>query len=359
MTTYSHQLVTDDHTYDYIVAHELAHHWWGDYVTLGDWREIWLNEGFAVYSEALYFESLGGQEQLGQYMENLAEVYYREVARYGHFSIYDPAYMWGGTIYQKGAWVLHMLRWVIGEESFWRTLRAWAKSYPYDNALISDFIQIAENESGQEMDWFFEQWLYQPGYPDLNIWWRSQQTDDGLYSATVTVEQQQWESFSFTIPLEIAFTTRDGTVLDTLISEQHQTEYQFVLQNKPLSLEIDPNHWVLKKADVVSEPLPPGVLPNEFYLADNYPNPFQAGNSTLIGYHVPQLFSPHPITLKLFNVLGREIIALVDHAQHGGYYTISWDGRDVYGQSVAPGVYIVRLISQETILEKKITVFSK
>lgn len=359
MTTYSYQLITGDNRYDYIMAHELAHHWWGDLVTLGDWRDIWLNEGFATYSEALYFESLYGQDYLAEYMDALQSVYLGEVSRRGHFPIYDPDYMWGGTIYQKGAWVLHMLRWTIGDDAFWNTLRTWAQRYAYGNALIPDFIQVAEEESGQDLTWFFDQWIYQAGYPDFDISWDYDKDGANTYTASLEIKQQQWATFQFKAPIEIAFETSTGLVMDTLVSSSAIQNFKIDLKSEPLAIHIDPNNWLLKQYDIISNPSPPGITPNEFYLAQNYPNPFLINGQTNIIYQVPDIGGPHPISIKIYNILGRHVATLVDYSLQGGLYKTSWDGKDMNGRTVSSGVYFYRLESQHQTIEKKLVIIEK
>ncbi len=359
MTTYSSQLVTGDHRYDYIVAHELAHHWWGDLVTLGDWKDIWLNEGFATYSEALYFQSLNGDKFMQTYMDRLAEIYFREVSRRGHFAIYDPEYLWGGTIYQKGAWVLHMLRWTVGDDAFWRILKSYAERYAYDNAVTTDFIAVAEEESGRDLDWFFEQWIYQPGYPDIDVSWNRQRTMSGKFAVNIEIEQKQWDKFQFTVPLEILIITDEEPVLDTLVSAQQTSSFSVELDSRPISIEIDPNNWLLKQYDIIAGPHPPGVTPTDFYLAQNYPNPFAPGETSNILYYVARLNSPHPVSIKVYNILGREIRTLVDKSLQGGYYNTKWDGKDDAGRVVPAGVYIYRLQSDSKVIERKLVLIDK
>lgn len=357
MTTYSHELITGDNRYDYIVAHELAHHWWGDLVTLADWRDIWLNEGFATYSEALYFQHLFGNDYLGHYMEALSEIYFSEVTRRGHFPIYDPEYMWGGTIYQKGAWVLHMLRWTIGEQAFWSTLQTWAQRYAYANASIADFIVIAEEQSGQELQWFFDQWIYRAGYPDFDIAWDYQKNAEMGYTVTIDLQQQQWDKFQFVAPVEAQIQTSTKSLLDTLWSRSQQQEFQIDLDAAPINLIVDPNNWLLKQYDVVGTPSPPGVTPNDFYLAQNYPNPFLQGTKTEIFYQVAQINSPYALSIKVYNIIGQEVATLIDASLHGGLYNVSWDGKDNSGRLVPPGVYFYRLNSEQHYIEKKLVVF--
>ncbi|MFW6089409.1 MAG: M1 family aminopeptidase, partial [Gemmatimonadota bacterium] len=168
-----------DWGFDALHHHELAHEWWGNLVTNADWKDMWLHEGFGTYMQALYAERLGGTERYHEYMAsmrsgigNRAPVAPRESRTAGE--IYFDS---GGDIYSKGAWVLHTLRGLIGDDAFFAALRRMA--YP-DSARLEetageqvrfattdDFLRIAEEESGRELDWFFEVYLRQPVLPEL------------------------------------------------------------------------------------------------------------------------------------------------------------------------------------------------
>lgn len=357
MTTYSTQLLTGDNRYDYIVAHELAHHWWGDLVTCGDWKDIWLNEGFATYCEALYFEWLNGRDYLPHYMNALAETYFSEVSRRGHFSIYNPSYKWGGTIYQKGAWVLHMLRSNLGDEIFFKTLKTYARQFSYGNALTSDFINVAEKKSGKDLQQFFQQWIYQPGYPDLDIAWHREKHSDGSYIVFVSIEQKQWNQFKFEIPLEISLLTADNAILDTLFVLHERDQFTFALQQKPIELLIDPNNWLLKKFDIIETPDEPGFPTNSFVLAQNYPNPFHRYENTRIVYQAPITGAPHPVSIRVYNILGQEVKTLLDQMTLSGIHTVFWDGTDALDRPLPAGLYFLRLFTENRTLEKKMTLF--
>ncbi len=352
MTSYSPVLITGDNRYDYIMAHELAHHWWGNYVTLSDWREIWLNEGFATYSEALYFEALSGPDKLARYMQEQAGEYLSETNRLGHFSIYDPDHLWGGTVYEKGAWVLHMLRWTIGDADFFSTLKTFLDRYAYGNAQIADFISIAENNSGQQLDWFFDQWIYQPGYPDLDIRWNVNAIGD-KHLVNIEFEQKQHMYSPFILPLEIALTTLQKTILDTVCLEHEIQSFTFEMDERPTELRIDPNNWALLTFDIISEPLPHNFVPHQWELAPNYPNPFRQGEKTKIDFQVARQNAPHDVTLAVYNVLGQKVKTLVHRRYHDGVYQTVWDGTNQAGLPVSKGIYVLKMSSRDLILQQK------
>ncbi|MEJ2721460.1 MAG: M1 family metallopeptidase, partial [bacterium] len=161
-TTYGQVLVTGDNRYDWVVAHEMAHSWFGNSVTLADWREVWLNEGFATYGDALWHEHTGGPAAFESRMENFKSQYFTEDAG-NRFPMYDPAIMWGATVYEKGAWVLHMLRYVVGDTAFFTGLRTYYQLHAYSTATTEQLRTVFEAVSGMDLQWFFDQWVYEQG----------------------------------------------------------------------------------------------------------------------------------------------------------------------------------------------------
>lgn len=358
MTSYGTGLITGDHRYDYIVAHELAHMWWGDLVTLGDWRDLWLNEGFATYSEALWFESIGDGKTLGNYMSRLKDIYLNEVSRIGHFAIYDPQYLWGGTIYQKGGWVLHMLRWTVGDSTFFEILQEYGRRFAYGNALTSDFQTVAEEIYGRDLEWFFDQWIYSPGFPELQVGWDYSRPEPDRFEISLSITQKQTVGTVFTLPLEIQIKTEAGNVLDTLMLSERQQSFQLTTSTVPAEIEIDPNNWLLKRVEIVSRPLPQGFSPNDFELAQNYPNPFIAGrngNQTRILLQIGMKNAPFDVRVTVFNLLGQRVKTLIDKPMLGGLYTLSWDGRDEQGRPVPTGTYLYQLNSGKTVITKQLS----
>ena len=358
MTSYGTGLITGDHRYDYIVAHELAHQWWGDYVTLEDWRDLWLNEGFATYSEALYFESIGEEGTLPVYMDRLKDIYLNEVSRLGHFPIYDPDYLWGGTIYQKGAWVLHMLRWNLGDSLFFDSLQSYLDRFAYSNAVTEDFQTTVENVSGKDFDWFFDQWIYKKGFPELEVQWEHSRDQLGQYLVNMTISQTQAVDNIFTIPMEILFKTPYGNYLKTLILSTKKEQFEFQIPHFPSGLFVDPNNWLLKKVQITAQPLPPGFLPDDFNLAQNYPNPFAPnlfGGETKIILQIGMKNAPFDVTVTIFNLLGQRVKTLVNKQMVGGLYTLSWDGNNEDGNPVPSGIYLYQLKVGNKIKTKRLS----
>ncbi len=221
---------------DLVNSHEIAHHWFGDDVTLADWRDIWLNEGFASYSEALWYESLYGQEGLTEYLDWQRSVYYLLQAQEGEFPLYDPDSLFGGTVYDKGSWVVHMLRGMLGDEVFFYALQEYLSEYAYSNASTAEFEESVEQSTGVELSWFFDGYVYGTGEPTLQFAYRS--TTDGVI---VVIESDT--AMPLPIPLRIVGADQD---LDTRVTLTSGTACALLLPGFEVEdVLLDPDLWVL------------------------------------------------------------------------------------------------------------------
>ncbi len=237
LTSWGNLFITGDHRYDMIVAHELAHSWYGNSVTPAEWAEIWLSEGFATYSEALWAEHTGG---IGDYLA------YMTILDTNDFSgsVYDPIDLLGNTVYNKGAWVVHMLRHVVGDSALFEILPAYANDpgFKYGHASTPEFISLCESITGEELDWFFDQWVYGEGEPNYLTTWEV--SNPGDWEVTVTVDQVQ-PGQVFRMPLELLFTAGADSVYGSLYDSTGYTQQVFTLPFEPEDVVLDPHNWIL------------------------------------------------------------------------------------------------------------------
>jgi aminopeptidase N len=245
-TSLAERLITGTHQYDYIIAHELAHQWWGDLVSPEDWADIWLNEGFATYSDALWHEYLYGSEGLKSRMSTMREIYFTRHEGEDH-AIYDPppGHLFCTIEYQKAAWVLHMLRFVVGEDHFWNILKEYAQLYAFANASTEDFQAVCEQISGVDLDWFFDQWIYSAGYPVFRIAWGCSAEN----RIRVFIDQIQQDSPVFRMPIELVFVFSSGTVKKKVWVEEGTELFQFDFEERPSRVIFDPDSWILCESE--------------------------------------------------------------------------------------------------------------
>jgi len=230
------------------VAHETAHQWFGDWVTEADWPELWLSEGFATYFGHLFFEHVDGEKRLRELMEEDRQEYLESDATNRPVIDRDQHELFAllnANSYQKGGWVLHMLRGILGDDVFFRGIRRYYERFGGGNATSGDLRSAMEEVSGKDLEWFFHQWLEEPGYPVLATEWSY---DAGAGTVNVTVTQTQnadWPTFR--LPLEVEVVTASGT------SERHAAELRgrvehlsFPVAAAPKAVVLDPDGWVLK-----------------------------------------------------------------------------------------------------------------
>ncbi|MDM7914757.1 MAG: M1 family aminopeptidase [Candidatus Eisenbacteria bacterium] len=243
---------------EWVVAHELAHQWWGDMITCEDFHHVWLNEGFATYCEALYSEVAYGPDG---YRQDIDGNKY-----FGPGSIYVPDLNdWGRIFdsnlsYNKGSWVLHMLRHVLGEEDFFASLRAYYQTYRYSVATTEKFRDVCEQVSGRDLDWFFQEWIYGEYYPEYSLSYTFTPGGGG-WDVALTIDQTQtWQIFRMPVDVTIHMANGEQTfVVENSLATQ---DYLFHVTDEPRSVRIDEGDWILK---TVTEPIydPPfdrGVL---------------------------------------------------------------------------------------------------
>jgi hypothetical protein len=248
MVTYGNLLITGNQFYEDIVAHELAHMWFGDAVSYIDWPEMWLSEGFAEYSEAIWFEHLNGMTGYHQNMVQKQQTYYGWEDPNNPIPIYDPPWneIWSALTYQKAACVLSMLRYQLGDVDFFDFMQTYASTYLHGNASTPDVMATVQQVTGEDYDWFFDQWIYQGGYPIFEyfgVW--EEQTDDYLIRLSVAqIQNQTMPRFQTDADLHI-FSAGNEIIERITIEALETQEIQLVVTSEPDSMQLDPNSWIL------------------------------------------------------------------------------------------------------------------
>lgn len=322
---------------DDIIAHELTHQWFGDKITCKDWHHIWLNEGFATYGEALYEEHTGGKTAYDQFMlfqmnnakNAVGSVYVQDIESVAQ--IFDA-----NRTYAKGGTVLHMLRNVIGDSLYFASIKRYASdtTLAYKNAVTEDFKRNVEAASGQNLSYFFNEWIYGENYPKYNVSMNSSDAGNGSYNTTVKIEQSvNTNPAFFTMPIDVKLFFDEGDTTFTVFNNAQVQTFNFITKEKPGVFKIDPDRKILCKI-TGDEP----VIPVSYSLSQNYPNPFNP--STTITY---QILQTADVQLKIYNMLGQEIKNYSYTNQKEGRYKILFDS---FGLS--SGTYFYKLIAADT-----------
>jgi aminopeptidase N len=237
-----------------LVSHETAHQWFGDSVTESDWDDIWLSEGFATYFSSLTIEHYQGRDALVAQMKRSRDRIFQTEKRMPDTAVVQDK-PWKGIpnqiVYQKGGWSLHMLRGELGDEKFWAAIREYYKRHRDANASTADFERAVEEVSGEDLRWFFQQWLYRAGSPAVEGTWH--------YDAAakkVLLDLTQTETGApYRLPLQVAVTlpgTAAPKVEKVEFAEKKQ-HFEIAAEQAPVSLELDPNVWLLIDAKIARE----------------------------------------------------------------------------------------------------------
>ena len=243
-----------EHDFDGLVSHELAHQWFGDLLTCKDWSHLWLNEGFASYFGPLFTEHDRGedafrlemhQEQQG-YLDSDRE-YRRPIVEARYESSDD---MFDGMTYNKGACVLHMLRGLVGDEAWWKGIRGYVAEHQLELVETDDFRKAMEAASGRDLKWFFDQWVYKAGHPELKVRWRYEGEDKTVRIRIEQTQKVDGQTPLFRLPttLEIAEDADHVRTIPIVIDAASQ-EFIIPAATRPKMVEIDPKGWLIKELD--------------------------------------------------------------------------------------------------------------
>jgi aminopeptidase N len=265
MENVSATTVTDSILYDsrarldqdpnYLIAHELAHQWFGDLLTCRDWSHGWLNEGFATFLELVWHEHHLGtdwyrhylRQEMDHYTEEASEHYRRPIVT----NVYNyPIDLFDRHLYEKGGIVLDMLRHELGEDLFWKAVRRYVITNRSTNVTTSDLQKAIEAATGRNLDWFFDQWVYGAGHPDLKVEYA---WDDERKTAKLSFKQTQEGqdvAREFRLPLTVDFTSEAGERADFRIEvNEREQAFYFPLPSKPKIVRVDPGCHILKSME--------------------------------------------------------------------------------------------------------------
>lgn len=234
-----------------VVIHEIAHQWFGNSVTQYDWDDVWLSEGFATYFTLLFIEHEYGREEFVKGLESSqksVDSFYDKNPKYQivHDNLKNMKNVTSSQTYQKGSWILHMLRGFLGNEVFWEGIKVYYNKYRDLNATTSDFKNIMEDVSNKDLNLFFDQWLYNPGIFKLKGNWKYNNKNQII----INIKQIQNDGSLFKMPIEVGI-IYDDNVDHLEIIEVSKKSNSFIINVKkePKNVILDPNYWILMNKD--------------------------------------------------------------------------------------------------------------
>ena len=347
-----HQTMTGMGNFEfYLVAHELGHSWFGNYVTCATWQDIWINEGFATYAGYLATENLGPE-----YADDERAYRFESAMREPDGTVYipadeadDPSRIFSGNLsYNKGMALIHMIRFELqDDEVFFLTLRNFISRYANDVATGLDFKEVLEETSGMDFTDFFNQWYFGAGYPIYEVDWEQQ-------DQTVTIQSMQTTSSTLTtlfkMPVEYRLFYPGG---DTTVRVQHSVNeetYAFNVTQSIDSIQIDPDNEVLNGVAGVQETTQKKSSSSRFSI---YPNPNNGSFTFKLIDGLEEVRSEKPlkdITVEVYNVRGQKVYS----RRFEG--CLSYLTYAVEPGAISSGIYYVRFAYGNSFEIKKIIV---
>ena len=329
-----------------LMVHELGHSWWGNLITCKTFNDIWLNEGFARYCQALWAEHMYGREAYFDFMNNHA--YYGAGTIYVENPSSNSQIFSAGLSYNKASWVLHMLRHKVGETMFFDILKSYASndSLSYNAASTSDFQKVCEDISGLDFEQFFQQWIYGERYPKYELlWWHE---GNGIYN--VKIDQVQSNDI-FSMPIDLKFSGSAGPMLvdTTIVIENNNSSqlyefsgFNFLVEN----VMLDPENWILKEATYSVNEID-NIIPDRVEVEKAFPNPFNS--KVKLSFYINPQFGDTHVNVNIFDLRGKIVESLIDNEFIPGYHTTFWNAN---GKS--SGVYFIQLATDNYIDSQKI-----
>ena len=246
---YNEQAVDGGQSIESLIAHEVAHQWFGNSVSEKEWAHVWLSEGFSTYMAHTYIEHTYGEDSLRRLMHNDKQRIFTYYQRAPEAAVIDSAqtnlYLYlNANAYQKGSWFLHMLRNEVGEIVFWDGIKKFYAQYRHSKANTDDFLQLMETVSKQQLDDFFDLWLYTPGHPILKGTWNYAGLGRKL---KMNMEQVQTNGHTYDLPLEVGIYYEEDQQpeIQTVRLNKKEESFSLKLKSRPLNIVLDPHAKLL------------------------------------------------------------------------------------------------------------------
>jgi aminopeptidase N len=343
--------------YENLVSHEYAHQWFGDMITCGTWADVWLNESFATWCEAFWAENSLGYSGYKTAINGDASYYFQWNP---HFPISMPEWaqhtpsldtLFNSAIqYDKGACVLHQLRYMLGDSVFLAVLKAYSAdtNLKYKSAITSDFMAEVNTVTGGNYDWYFNAWIYQADHPVYQNTYNFEDMGSGNWNVNFCATQVQTNGTFFPMLLNatIIFSDYSDTTIQ-FMNDVNIQYYTWTFHKQPGAFRFDMNNnIVLKEGSTLVGIIDQQSKKENFFLWQNIPNP--AMNSTRIDF---ETFVPMPIKLEITDITGKALIVPVNEFKPAGKYF-----SDIDCSRLSAGLYYYKLTAGNASTTKKMII---
>jgi len=344
-TSWGSIMVTGDGYFGSVMLHELAHSWFGNLITVDDWTHNWLAEGFATYAQALWAEHKFGANSYHTFMDQRDNFPSWAGPLVRDPDNPDPWYYFDDMVYHKGAWVLHMLRHYLGDVPFQVCFDKYLEDpgVRYRTATTEDFVNACSTAAGENLNWFFDQWLYWTVYPTYCITWSHNVPFNN--QVMVTVEQRQdpdpvYGQLPFQMPLDLELQTTGGNSVVTVFNDQLSQTFTLPVDAPVQNIVLDPDGWLLFDQETISA-TPPDVGSHQLVrLLRPSPNPFNPRCLLRWESDVPTRDN-----LEIYDIRGQRLVSHGFPEQGSGLREFVWNGCATSGEACANGIYLYRIDS--------------
>jgi len=331
-----------------LVSHELAHQWFGDMITCGTWSDLWLNEGFATYLETIWIESQYGYAAYKEEIDYNASYYLNQNPG---FPIYNPEWALDpppnnvlfnyAITYLKSSCIHHLFRYVVGDEIYFQCMNEYALdtvNFKYKSVVTEDFVAKMNDVTGEDYQWFFDQWVYEPNHPNYQ---NSYHIDElGADSWTFSTKSN---CFKKSLSEASKSTSRNPATIIKVMNDQNYQAWDFYFNKQPDGLEFDPNNNIILKTGNTVVGVEDDIVEENIVLLQNVPNPF--ADITKLRF---ELYSDTKIRIDILDMKGQLVETIANEIMPAGLREVDFEASDI-----APGIYYYRLNADGVIHTKK------